>query len=67
MRRRKWGPLELVDEAPSPGPIRASYLDQGFYGAVCTCGTQIIFGARSPEVGCSDCGRKFAVLQPKVR
>ena len=66
MRRRRWPPLELVDNAGFCGPIRAGYVDQGFYGAVCQCRTTIVFDARSPLVSCERCNRKYEVRPAKV-
>jgi hypothetical protein len=66
VRRRRWGPLELVDTTSWTGPIRASYLDQWFYMAICQCRENLIFDARNPAVTCDRCDRKYQVQPAKV-
>lgn len=66
MRRRKWGPIELVDDNGFSGPIRAGYLDQGLYWAKCQCRQDLCFDHRLPVVVCEGCNRKYEVRPAKV-
>ena len=66
MTRRRWPPLELIGEGPGPGPVRATFLDKGWYGATCLCGQLIVFDHRAESQECPGCMHKFKVRPAKV-